>query len=343
MTGTPAAGFAGVHSALADSHVPDIVQALDTRQQTLSPAHDEIGAPSDDLSCKVVSLAPRDRAPSSQRRQGFQAQAVQSPQCAEPTPISQLSGHPVYPLRTESSAGMPRKVKQSVVLLCRLASLQLSPSSVVPQRGANTNAPKPKLFRKARRNSADIPAILTKTWRSLKRPEKVCLVMAAIEREGGEAVSLNFGIPRQLSCQRLKDPRRAFEKALSKQLGLVGLACLNIVMTLEVTPEASGTQSRVHAHGAVATAALTEDQREGLRTALCKAASIAVGAIGGDRQLVMKPMTCASGWMDYCLDDQAKTRKALGIDNLWVMTREAQRAAKTLHAECSRVGARKAA
>lgn len=81
-------------------------------------------------------------------------------------------------------------------------------------------------------------------------------------------------------------------------------------MTLEVTPDGCGCQSRVHALGAVATAGLTKDQRDRLRTARCNAASIAVGAIGGDRQLVRKPMTCAAGWMDYCLDNQAKTRKA---------------------------------
>lgn len=266
-----------------------------------------------------------------------------SVQCAEPTRSSQLSSHPIHCLHADATASTPGKIKQSVVLSGRLASPQFLPGSFVSERGANTNAVKPGLVRKARRKSADIPAILEKPWRRLKRPEKVCLAMAVIERERGEAVSLNFGIARQLSCQRLSDPRRAFEKALSKQLGLVGLAGLSTVLTLEVTPKACGTQSRVHAHGAIATAGLTDDQREGLKIALCKAASIAVGAIGGDRQLVMKPMTSASGWMDYCLDDQAKTRKALGIDDLWVMTREAQRAAKALHHECSRVRARQAA
>ena len=115
---------------------------------------------------------------------------------------------------------------------------------------------------------------------------------------GHVTVSLNFGVSRQLSCQKVQDPRRVFEKELNRQLNLVGLAGMKLVMTLEVTSHGFGTQSRVHAHGAVETVGLTDDQISAFQAALKKAASIAVGAIGGDRQLVMKPMTSASGWMD---------------------------------------------
>ncbi|WP_111557465.1 hypothetical protein [Paracoccus sediminilitoris] len=201
---------------------------------------------------------------------------------------------------------------------------------------ANTNNHGPKQSRKARRTTADIARIISKPWRDLKRSEKVCMAMASMEREGGSTVSLNFGVSRQRSCGRVQDPRRVFEKELNRQLNLVGLAGMKLVMTLEVTPHGSGTQSRVHAHGAVETVGRSEDQISAFQTALKKAASIAVGAIGGDRQLVMKPMSSASGWMDYCVEDQAKTKKALGISNLWVMTRPAQRAAKAFHGEISR-------
>ncbi|WP_405405042.1 hypothetical protein [Paracoccus sp. Ld10] len=231
----------------------------------------------------------------------------------------------------------------SIVAPGQPRSGRFNPTPIAPSKAANTLAVKPEPSRKARRKAADISALYKKTWRNLRRTERVGLAMEAIKRDGGEALSLNFGIPRQLSTQRLQDPRRVFEKALSKQLGLAGLPSLKFVMTLEVTPDGCGTQSRVHTHGAVATAGLTGDQRDRLRAALCKAASVAVGAIGGDRQLVMKPMTCASGWMDYCLKDQAKTKAALGIDNLWVMTRQAHHAAKALHGECRRAGTSNAA
>lgn len=336
MTGLPAAGSPGDHSPLTTNDTP-------CAEQALLSGRNEIGTNVEDASCKVVSLTPSRRVLSSQCLQGLQPQAVQSRQCAEPTPTSDL---PRPALSTPKDgvdqvkhiAGEP-----SIVAPGRTRSARFNPTPHAPSNAANTDTVRPELSRKARRKAADIPALFKKKWRNLRRTEKASLAMEAIKRDGGEAVSLNFGIPRQLSTQRLQDPRRVFEKALSKQLGLAGLTSLKIVMTLEVTPDDCGSQSRVHAHGAVATGGLTQDQRDRLRTALCKAASIAVGAIGGDRQLVMKPMTCASGWMDYCLKDQAKTKAALGIDNLWVMNRQAHHAAKALHGECWRAGTRDAA
>lgn len=343
MTGLTAASSLGDHSPLTTNDTPCAEQALDARGQGLLSGRNETGAGAVDASCKVVSLTSRRRVQSSQCSQGFQHQPVQSRQCAEPTPTFDTPKPAL--ITTLDRVDEVRRIagEPSIVVTGRPHSKRFNPDPLAPSKAANTNAVKPKLSRKARRKAADIPLLLNKTWRDLKRTEKVCLAMAAIEREGGEAISLNFGLQRQLSCQRLQDPRRAFEKALNKQLGVAGLPGLKIVMTLEVTPDGCGSQSRVHAHGAAATVGLTGDQHDRLRTALCNAASIAVGAIGGDRQLVMKPMTCASGWMDYCLDDQAKTRKALGIGNLWVMTRQAQRAAKALHGECTKARTREAA
>lgn len=343
MTGSPAAGFAGDHSRLTTKNTPSGERARGAKGQAFLPERTETGTDAEDASCKVVSLTSLRRVHSGQCWQGFEPRQDRSRQCADPTPISDL---PMSTLRTSQHgvddvkriAGEP-----SIVAPCRPRSGRFNPTTLTPSKAANTHTVEPQRSRKARRKAADIPAHFKKTWRNLRRTEKVGLAMEAIKRHGGEAVSLNFGIPRQLSTQRLRDPRRVFEKALNKQLGLAGLPSLKIVMTLEVTPDGCGTQSRVHAHGAVATEGLTGDQRDRLRTALCKAASIAVGAIGGDRQLLMKPMTCASGWMDYCLEDQAKTKTALGIDNLWVMTRHAQRAAKAFHGECFRVATGNAA
>ncbi len=343
MTGSPAAGFAGDQRPLTIGDTSCDEQACDAKGHALLPERSGTRADTADASCKVVSLTSRRGAHSSQCWQGFQTRQDQSRQCAEPTPNSYL---PMSILFTSQDgvdevkhiAGEP-----SIVAPGQPRSGRFNPTPIAPSKAANTLAVKPEPSRKARRKAADISALYKKTWRNLRRTERVGLAMEAIKRDGGEALSLNFGIPRQLSTQRLQDPRRVFEKALSKQLGLAGLPSLKFVMTLEVTPDGCGTQSRVHTHGAVATAGLTGDQRDRLRAALCKAASVAVGAIGGDRQLVMKPMTCASGWMDYCLKDQAKTKAALGIDNLWVMTRQAHHAAKALHGECRRAGTSNAA
>lgn len=345
MAGSPTARPLGGQSLLPTERVSqsEIHQIMPGRDL---PSHLGEGALSEnDASRKVVSFQSHHLGHSSQRAQGSQPRSDQARQCAEPTPIQHHASPPPLPLEAGFQQAQYGQRGSPKVVTGQLRPPKFSPTHDVSHAFANTNTINhgPTQSRRVRRKAADISRIIGKPWRDLDRAEKVCMAMASMERQGGYTISLNFGISRQLSCQKLRDPRRIFEKELNRQLNLVGLVGMNLVMTLEVTPHGSRTQSRVHAHGAVETARMSEDQISAFQTALKKAASIAVGAIGGDRQLVMKPMNSAGGWMDYCVEDQAKTKRALGISNLWVMTRPAQQAARAFHDEMGRFGSAKAA
>lgn len=185
----------------------------------------------------------------------------------------------------------------------------------------------PNKTRKPRRRAADLDHITGKSWRTLTRTEKAAAAIRHVALAGGSAVSLNLGIRREASLLNHEDPRRLFQKHLNKHLVAAGLRGLPFALAFEVTPEASGSV-RLHVHGAIETAHLTRIELDRLHDALRRAASFSSGAIGGERQLDMRPIHDAAGWIDYVIEDQAKTRREMNVDDIWLLSQPMLRRAK---------------
>lgn len=278
--------------------------------------------------CKIVSIATSSKARCAQEYKGHAAPAAKARQCADPgltsnvlsTPSSssnhsfQIKGRPE---QWQSEGTVKRGARSATTTPAHIANLPFQPT------------------RKPRRVTAKIERMMSKPWRDLTKVEKAAVSIAKIAASGGMTVSLNFGFRRSTLIDH-QNPRRLFEKHLNKHLNAAGLGGQRFALTLEMTPENSHGFSRLHVHGAIETAHLSGDDRVRLEEALCKAASVATGALGGKRQLVMKEFTSASGWIDYCLEDQAKTKGELQIDDLWILPHAMRRAAQAHHEELRR-------
>lgn len=191
--------------------------------------------------------------------------------------------------------------------------------------------------RKARRVAARIDLVAgRKTWegtKSRKRKdklspaEKFSAAVWATAAAQGMAVSLNLGISREGMLLYHDDPRRRLTQNLSKQLAAVGLGDIPYAFVFEFTDREDG--GRLHLHGVIDTSSLTVSQSQLLREALVKAASPADGAVGGQRQLDMAPLYNPAGWADYLLEDTAKTRRELRLDDPFMISKTMRRMART--------------
>lgn len=202
-----------------------------------------------------------------------------------------------------------------------------------PTSSANTpNAP----VRKPRRKAAQLDEVARKkTWDGTKSKnrkdrindkEKLAAAVWHAAAAGGVAVSLNLGIRREGMLLNHDDPRRRMMQNLHKQLSAVGLSHVPYAMVFEMTPEREG--ERLHLHGVIDTSDLDQGDRMRLSEALCKAASLASGAIGGLRQLEMVDLHNAPGWADYLLKDATRTARELGIEHPFMLNTPMKREAK---------------
>lgn len=191
--------------------------------------------------------------------------------------------------------------------------------------------------RKARRVAARIDLVAgRKTWegtKSRKRKdrlspaEKFSAAVWATAAAQGTAVSLNLGISREGMLLYHDDPKRRLTQNLSKQLAAVGLGDIPYAFVFEFTDREDG--GRLHLHGVIDTFGLTASQNQLLREALVKATSPADGAVGGQRQLDMAPLYNPAGWADYLLEDTAKTKRELRLDDPFMISKTMRRMAKT--------------
>ncbi|MFD1807409.1 hypothetical protein ACFSHQ_03635 [Gemmobacter lanyuensis] len=76
-----------------------------------------------------------------------------------------------------------------------------------------------------------------------------------------------------------------------------------------------GDFGRLHLHGVVDVSGLDDPGVERLRQALIRAASVAEGAIGGERQLDLRPIFDPVSWTDYILKYATRTAKEFGLDD----------------------------
>lgn len=281
--------------------------------------------------CKIVSIATFAKVCFDQENKGCRAPTGKAPQYANPT-IAHTSYHALNAPISSPTAHSNRTSKAT--------KWQRGGSSKKLAGGVQSNAPYVANLpapptRKPRLLAAKIKRLMSKQWRDLTKTEKAALSIARIAAVGGMTVNLNFGFRRSTLIEH-HNPRRIFEKHLNKHLNAMGLSGQRFALTLEVTPEDRYGMTRLHVHGAIETAHLSQDERARLEEALCRAASIATGSLGGERQLVMKSFTCPSGWIDYCLKNQRRTKCELQVEDLWILPNAMRRAAKSFHEEANR-------
>lgn len=191
--------------------------------------------------------------------------------------------------------------------------------------------------RKPRRAAAQLDKVaLKKTWDGSKRQqrrdklsaaEKFAASVWSAAAANGLAVSLNLGISRETMLKEHADPKRRMTQNLSKHLSEAGLGHLPYAFVFELTPEREG--GRLHLHGVMDISGLTSAEVERLNVALVRAASVASGAIGGQRQLDLVPIHDPVGWTDYLLKDATRTARELGIDDPFMISKPMRRMAKT--------------
>ncbi|MBT9247922.1 hypothetical protein KM031_22405 (plasmid) [Gemmobacter fulvus] len=191
--------------------------------------------------------------------------------------------------------------------------------------------------RKPRRSAAQLDKVaLKKTWDGSKRrqrhdrlseAEKFSASVWSAAAANGLAVSLNLGISREAMLRTHANPKRRMTQNLSKHLSEAGLGHLPYAFVFELTPEREG--GRLHLHGVMDISGLTSAEVERLNVALVRAASVASGAIGGQRQLDLVPIHDPVGWTDYLLKDATRTARELGLDDPFMISKPMRRMAKT--------------
>lgn len=191
--------------------------------------------------------------------------------------------------------------------------------------------------RKPRRAAAQLDKVaLEKTWDGTRRrqrrdrlseAEKFSASVWSAAAANGLAVSLNLGISREAMLRTHANPKRRMTQNLSKHLSEAGLGHLPYAFVFELTPEREG--GRLHLHGVLDISGLTSAEVERLNVALVRAASVAYGAIGGQRQLDLVPIHDPVGWADYLLKDATRTARELGLDDPFMISKPMRRMAKT--------------
>ena len=191
--------------------------------------------------------------------------------------------------------------------------------------------------RKPRRIASQLERVaIKKTWSGTKskgykdrmsEAEKFSAAVWQTAQAGGHAISLNLGIRREAMLCDHDSPRRRMMQNLSRHLRDAGFKDLPYQFVFELNPESQG--ERLHLHGVIDTSGLTPDDLPRLRHALCRAASVASGAIGGERQIKMTPLHDPAGWADYLLEYATRTAREMGIEHPFMhnnpMTRAASR------------------
>ena len=191
--------------------------------------------------------------------------------------------------------------------------------------------------RKPRRAAAQLDKVaLKKTWDGSKRQqrrdkltaaEKFSAAVWSAAAAKGLAVSLNLGISRETMLRNHTNPKRRMTQNLSKHLSEAGLGHLPYAFVFELTPKREG--GRLHLHGVMDISGLNSAEVERLNVALVRAASVASGAIGGQRQLDLAPIHNPVGWTDYLLKDSTRTARELALDDPFMISKPMRRMAKT--------------
>lgn len=249
---------------------------------------------------KIGSFPTPDCSKIAQEKQARAATPPQMPQCAPstPTPAPYLGTLDHKNTKTTSISTLQGSHSAKVVVGV----------PVLPTAARKSSHQK----RRPRRRTACVDNFIQKRWRDTSEIEKFSVAAAHTEAVGGFAFSLNLGPKRESMLLSSDAPRTRMRKNLDKHLRAAGLEDLPLAWLFEVTPDKDG--NRLHLHGVVDTSGLSDADISRLEAALIKAAGVATHAVGGERQLDMKPVYYAAGWVDYLLKNTRHTAATLRVD-----------------------------
>lgn len=135
-------------------------------------------------------------------------------------------------------------------------------------------------------------------WRRLTDLRKFTLAVRAAGALHGLTFNLNLSKSRRAAVVRSDDPLRLITKYLNRELKKAELTATPYALTLEISP-----QGRLHIHGVVLPYPGTT---EPLKGALMAAGGKLPGRTAS-RQVQLKQIDDADGWVGYCLKDTKKT------------------------------------
>lgn len=291
--------------ALPAEDEPDLQSLIDALD-----AIDRIAAPSVIRPEIVATSITCDPVPAQENKEDAASDAS-LPQCADPT----FTPHPLHSSNTS------------------VESDNTSAENIV------THYRYHEPMRKPRRKSAKLDEIArTKSWEGTRRlnrtdkldeAEKFAAAVWHTKAAKGLAMSLNLGIRREGMLLYHEDPHRRMMQNLQRHLSASGFKDLPYAAIFEMSPRQDG--GRLHLHGVIDTSGLSRDDLPRLEDALRKAASEAIGALGGERQLELKDLNDAPGWADYMLKSVTHTAQELRIDRekIFMMNQPMRRAAKS--------------
>lgn len=249
---------------------------------------------------KIGSSAVSGQSEITQEKQACAAKPPPTPQCASPAPSPAPSPEATHLENTKTTSNNTLQGTHSARSTAR--------SPVLPPLARKSSLP----TRRPRQKSACVDNFIRKRWRDTSEIEKFSVAAAHTEAVGGLAFSLNLGTKREGMLRSADDPRTRMRKNLDTHLRAVGLEDLPLAWLFEVTPDKDG--NRLHLHGVVDTSGLSDADISRLEAALIKAAGVATHAVGGERQLDMKPIYYAAGWVDYLLKNTRRTAATLRLD-----------------------------
>lgn len=155
--------------------------------------------------------------------------------------------------------------------------------------------------------SVSIPhSCVLQVWDRLSERDRRLEVIKFVQRQQGQAVTLNLSADIETALRSSKRPTRYISKRINHALNTVDLRGLPIMMVIEATrPE-----GRLHLHGVYIPGSYPKSS---IHEALRRAAGYIEGR-AGSRQVKSKTVHAAAGWHTYIHKDAAWTRRVLSTN-----------------------------
>ncbi|MBC7139201.1 MAG: hypothetical protein H5U17_10760 [Defluviimonas sp.] len=168
-----------------------------------------------------------------------------------------------------------------------------------------------------------------KRWRDLRADERFAEAILCAEANGGMTFNLNLNAAQEERLLHHPDPFRCFQKRLSGALTRHGVNGLPWAAHLEVDRDSG----KLHLHGVFILDGL---DKETVKRALREAAGLVRKQHSAPRQLRLKDIEDAPGWVGYLGKHVGFTRRFLGDKNLSGVSQHLTRLARARYEEIHR-------
>jgi len=225
---------------------------------------------------------------------------------------------------------MPPRITPSSAPPSALVEKQVEADASAASVEIPITTPKPrKASRRARAQPIKSVPKKRKRWRDLRADERFAEAILCAGANGGLAFSLNMNAAQEERLLRHPDPFRCFQKRISDALSRQGVNGLPWAAHIEVDRDSG----KLHLHGVFI---LDGFDKETVKRALREAAGLVRKQHSAPRQLRLKPIEDAPGWVGYVSEDAGFTRRFLGDKNLFGVSQALTRLTKERYDESHR-------